>query len=403
MPGLVDVVRTRLQQQKDPDIVLLVTDNHGRTLAGNLVAWPPPAHTDGRWDRMELFRVQRDVPEAIGFIATELPGGARLFTGHVIEDEVRLEAALAETTAATMALAALLSLAGAAILARLIAARVSTLAATAEAVSAGALSRRVPTRGSGDAFDGLAETINAMLDRIEGLVGELRVVTDGLAHDIRSPLGRLQGHLDALLTRLSDAGEIEALEKAKAEVVTLLTMVGTALEISRAEAGLGRERFQTVEIASLLADLCELYAPEAEEKGFALTLEAPPGLAASVHRELLSQAIGNLLENALKYGSPDALLLGAEAAGEEVLVFVTDRGEGIREEDRELALKRFGRLDPARTTGGSGLGLSLAAAVAHLHGGRLELEDAGPGLRAVLRLPRQQETGAGKGSSAPAL
>ncbi|MDB5699695.1 MAG: integral rane sensor signal transduction histidine kinase, partial [Alphaproteobacteria bacterium] len=395
LAGLDELVRDRLRESNDPDIVLLLTDGRGRVLAGNLAAWPPPARTEGQWDRMLLFRVNHEDPEAIGFIATPLRGGARLFTGHVIEDEVRLEGILTQTTIAAMALAALLSLAAAIVLARLIAARVSTLAATAEAVSGGALSRRVPDRGSGDAFDGLANAINSMLDRIEALVLELRVVTDGLAHDIRSPLARLQGYLETTSAEVAGASNVEALEKAKGEVAGLLKMVGMALEISRAEAGIGRERLQPTEIVPLLADLCELYAPEAEERGFTLHVEGPAGLSAWIHRELLSQTIGNLIENALKYASPGPLLLAARAVGSELCIIVTDRGSGIEAKDRPLAVKRFGRLDPARTAGGSGLGLSLAAAIAHLHRGRLELEDAEPGLRVLLWLPLEKAPGSG--------
>ena len=381
-PALRGAVAAHLERGRVPQSVILLTDVQGRFRAGNIAAWPPTVPQQGA-TTIEVFRIDRDAPERMRVVATPLPDGERLMTGHVVESELRFARVMEEAMAVAMGIAIALAGLAAWIAARMIEGRLTRTLATARAVAAGDLDRRVALEGGDDAFEALGRAVNAMLDRIAALVAELKVATDALAHDLRSPLTRLRATLErALAAADSEAGRV-AVERAMDEGDRLLAMLDTALRIARAEAGLGREHFAETDIALLVRDLAELYGPLAEDRGMALVVEAPETLMLPAHREMLGQGIANLIDNALKYGA-GAVTLTAAASAEGALVSVADRGPGIPAERREEALKRFGRLDAARTAGGAGLGLSLAAAVAHLHGGTLALEDDAPGLRATL-------------------
>jgi signal transduction histidine kinase len=240
--------------------------------------------------------------------------------------------------------------------------------------------------GSGDTFDQLALTLNAMLDRTETLISELRIVTDGLAHDLRSPLTRLKVRLDRAETEQNPAARSTAIALANEEADRLLAMLTTALQISRAEAGIGQDHFETVDLSALAHDLAELYAPLIEDRGFELQTDISPDVAVRAHRELMVQAIGNLIDNAMKYGASPILFMVGQTATH-AWVEVSDKGIGIPPTQRAEALRRFGRLDPSRTGFGAGLGLSLVQAVARLHGGTIELGDAKPGLIIRLSIP----------------
>jgi signal transduction histidine kinase len=287
-------------------------------------------------------------------------------------------------TALLMALP--LALAGAWFVVYIIDRRVERIARTAAEVGAGQIGRRVPLDGSGDSFDQLGGVINGMLDRIGGLLAELRMVTDSMAHDLRSPLTRLRARIDRAI--LSDDPEAlrGAIDGIGREADQLLAMLTTALEISRAEAGIGRERFVPLDVAEILTDLAELYEPLVEERGrqLVLAISAHPTIAG--HRELLGQALSNLIDNALKYGEGQ-LTLALDTHDGEVIITLFDEGAGIAPDLEADALRRFGRLDPARAQAGAGLGLSLVAAVAQLHGGRMQLTRAGGrfGVQIVLR------------------
>jgi signal transduction histidine kinase len=256
-------------------------------------------------------------------------------------------------------------------------------------VGAGDLSRRVEVGEGDDAFARLGRGFNGMLDKIEALVTELRLVTDGLAHDLRSPITRLQTVIERASVDARDSDTRAALDSARNEAENLQAMLTAALQISRAEAGIGRDRFVPVDLATVLDDLVEIYGPLAEEGGFALTAEAPEGVILPIHRELLGQALGNLVENALRHAEGGSKIrLGVARERDDIVISVADDGPGIPPERRGDALRRFGRLDPARHTSGFGLGLSLVDAAARLHGGRVELADGQPGLIVRLVLPQ---------------
>ncbi|MBS0282802.1 MAG: HAMP domain-containing protein [Proteobacteria bacterium] len=379
---------SRLIRARGPQLVLLLVDRDGQFLAGNVADWPPTVTADGGATTIEIFRIDRDLSERMRVIATRLPDGSRLLTGHVIESELRFARAMEEAMLLAMAVALIFAGLAGLIAARMIERRLGRTVATADAVAAGDLTRRVPLGGGNDAFEALAQAINAMLDRIAVLVGELKLATDGLAHDLRAPLTRLRATLERALAAAPDEAGRTTILRAMDEGERLLAMLDTALRITRAEAGLGREAFGEVEIGAMLEDLADMFGPLAEDRGMSIAVEAPPApVTINANREMLGQALANLVDNALKYGA-GAVTLSAVADAREVEISVADRGPGIPPEAREDALKRFGRLDAARHEGGAGLGLSLVAAVAHLHGGILTLGDNAPGLIATMTIVR---------------
>lgn len=388
--GLGRTIAARVGTEDWADTVVLLAAADGRPAAGNLRAWPATVPPGQAWREIDLFRTGSDRPEHIGLSTTRLPDGGRLLTGSVLDDELRLRESFDTALAAALLLAVPLALLSALVLGRSLARRLNSVSETTVAVAGGDLSRRVPRDGGGDAFDELAMHVNAMLDQVETLVGELRVITDGLAHDLRSPLTRVQSRLEQAVAAAPEGPATVALEAAQAELTSLLKMLANALQISRAEAGVGAGTPEPLDVAALLADLAELYGPVAEESGVALSVQCPPGLSFVLHRELIAQALVNLLENALRYArGGDRIALAAIPREAGLDLRVADNGPGIPAERRDEARRRFVRLDPARSAPGSGLGLALAEAVAKLHGGRLELADAGPGLVVTLHLPRR--------------
>jgi signal transduction histidine kinase len=273
---------------------------------------------------------------------------------------------------------------------------------TTQRIMAGDLSGRLPVGRSGDELDRLAENLNAMLERIEALMMGLKEVSDNIAHDLKTPLTRLRNRAEEALARSgSDAEYRSALERTIEESDSLIRTFNALLMIARAESGQARGNMTDFDAAEVASGIHELYEPLAEDDGAILRVKTGP---APLHgnRELISQALANLVENAIKYGKPvpSAQPLGADAVasakeiliearrdGGQVLLSVTDHGPGIAEADRKHAVERFVRLETSRTQPGSGLGLSLASAVATLHGGELRLGDAYPGLSATLVIP----------------
>ena len=291
-----------------------------------------------------------------------------------------------------LALSLVLGLAGGLIVTRYVIGRLDRIANTADAVAAGDLSRRVRTVAGGtDAFDRLGSRVNLMLDRVERLMAELRLVTDSLGHDLRSPLSRVRARVESAATAADPAARDAALAGALAETDALLRMLAMLLEIGRSEA-IPRDRLVATDPAELVVEIGDFYAPVVEDagRGFAVALDDSPPLM-PLHRELLTQAVTNLLDNALRHGAGAVTLrLSAQAGG--VVIAVEDGGAGIPAGDRAAALQRFGRLDPARSAPGAGLGLALVEAVARLHGGAVALADNAPGLAARIILPATAAT-----------
>jgi signal transduction histidine kinase len=386
--GLVAAIGERLQVGGGASPVILLARPGGERIAGNLARWPAGLAAKSRWAERTLARVGGRGPDIVGLSTTRLGDGSRLLVGHVLAGAERRRTADRSGLTLALLVALPLSLAVAFALGRIIAWRVARIAAAAERVAAGELSHRVPADASGDPFDRLGQALNRMLDRIELLVTELRLVTDGLAHDLGMPITRLRTAIERAIGETGSAESLAALEAASAEADKLLAMLATALQISRAEAGIGSERLEPTEVRQMLEDLAEIYGPAAEEQGVALTCSAPAGLIWPLHRELIGQALVNLIENALRHARGGrTIALSAEEVGRDLVLAVADDGVGIAPADYERAQRRFVRFDPARSGTGAGLGLSLVSAAARLHGGRIVLSDNRPGLKVEIVLP----------------
>lgn len=385
----------------------LVTTPTGEGLAGNVGSLPQGVMTTPGWTETVYRRLdESDTSELHHALVRvqHLPGGFRLLVGRDLEERDRLYKVVLDAGKWSIAIVVVLGLAGGFLVARRVLRRVDAMTDTTRTIMGGDLSERLPVAGTGDELDRLAENLNAMLDRIEALMHGLKEVSDNIAHDLKTPLTRLRNRAEeALRVQQSEAGYREALETIIEESDGLIRTFNALLMIARAESGQARDDMVEFDAAEVARGICELYEPLAEEKGIALDVDAPAAAPLIGNRELLSQALANLVDNAIKYsphgpqenGVAPGIVVKAVAEGDRVLLSVADTGPGIAEDDRGRAVERFVRLERSRSVPGSGLGLSLASAVAHLHGGELRLEDNQPGLRVVVTLPRGGPQGAG--------
>ncbi|MCG8442612.1 MAG: ATP-binding protein [Caulobacterales bacterium] len=384
------------------DFAYLLAYPNGRRISGEPDRMPETRGSAAAAIRFVYDMRQRETGEVIGRRAargrvTELPGGYRLMVWRDVEEDARVLTSLAGEAWSIAAVVLVLGLLSGAFLSNRFVRRVDALNAVAQDVMSGDLASRAPRTGTGDELDALSANLNAMLERIETLMRSMRHAGDSIAHDLRSPLTRLRNRLEAALLD-SEADREEQLREALVDADELLTTFNAVLRLARLQAGEKRAPFVMLDPAELVRDLAELFEPACEEKGVEFICEIADGLTVKVDRALFSQAIANLLDNAVKYtpaGGAVALRLRRSRAGE-TEVSVTDTGPGIPAADRERVTERFVRLDASRNEPGVGLGLSLVEAVAELHGGALVLDEgpgavedgAGPGLRAALVLPR---------------
>jgi signal transduction histidine kinase len=383
--ALTRAIETRLIEEADDDEILALVDAGGRVIAGNLEASPPEGERN--WFELELDR--RPVNSAARMLRLALDETLVLYVGRDVKLRQEVRRVVADTLlwsiGGIFAVAILVGLLARALLAR----RLARISGVAERVVLGDLSTRVPMTGSGDEFDRLSGDINTMLERIDELMDGVRQVSNAIAHDLRTPLTRLRGRLEAAL-RGSDSPERfrATAEAALQELDQVVRIFDALLRIAEIEAGHRRAAFVQVDLATLAEDVAELYQPLAEQRD--LVLEAEPSAATCVgDRMLLAQALANLVDNAIKYTPAGGRIVVTTGVSERggVELAVADSGPGIPAEERDKVVRRFYRLDPGRNSPGSGLGLSLVVSVAKLHGGRLDLEDNAPGLRARLVLP----------------
>jgi len=388
LPALILTIDDRLAQNVDDDAIYLLVDPKMRRLAGNLPVWPQMVTEPNIWYPLPVARA--GVKSLARVQRFDLPGDFHLLIGR----DVRLRAQLRDllTDALLWALLVVVGMAsmGAFVARGLFRRAIANISDTATAIAGGNFSKRVSLSGRGDEFDQLAETINEMLDRIARLMDGVRQVSNAIAHDLRTPIARARARLEDAALHAQEAADLRAaIERAMADLDGIAGVFQALLRIAEIEAGSRRSAFAPLDLAPLLTDLEELYGPVAEERGLRLELSAPPELPTHGDRELIQQALANLLDNALKF-SPAAgtVRLTAQKTPAGIEIAVADEGTGIPDADLRRATDRFFRGEAARSTPGSGLGLALVQAVAHLHGGTLLLVDAAPGLRAVLSLPR---------------
>ena len=373
----------------DPQTAVALLDRNGRQVMGNLAAVPTAAGLQEGY-RNGLLRLKgQTTPREAALVVHRLPNGQWLVSGRTVGDGLALRETLERSLLIALIVAGLLGLFCGIILAQYVGQRIGNIAAVADRISGRDLTQRVPLSGSGDAFDRLGQQINAMLDRISRLMEELRILTDSLAHDLRTPVSRLRAAAQAAAESTDPAEQEELLAGVIRQSDMLMRILGAVLEISRSEALTGRNQFTWFDTRDLADKLAEMYEPLAEEAGAALRYDKPrePMLLFG-HRQLLAQAVSNLIENAIRYGAGGGeIRVGVRRDDNRVRVEVSDRGPGIPSERRSEALRRFGRLDSSRSAEGAGLGLALAEAIAHLHDGELVLEDNAPGLLTAIELP----------------
>jgi len=403
--GLHGLLRTMENRALRPGANLyLVTTPTGQAFAGNVGSLAPGVMATEGWSETlyRRFDDQDNVDHRALVRVTELENGFRLLIGRDLEERRRLFGIVAKAAQWSILVVVVLGIGGGIFVARRVLQRIDAMTGTTQRIMAGDLSGRLPVGRSGDELDRLASNLNAMLERIEALMMGLKEVSDNIAHDLKTPLTRLRNRAEeALASSGSEAEYRTALERTIEESDGLIRTFNALLMIARAESGQARDNMDDFDASEVANGIHELYEPLAEDGGMTLKVRTS---FAPLHgnRELISQALANLVENAIKYGKPASvaqslsagavgavreILIEARREGGEVLLSVTDHGPGIPEPDRKHAVERFVRLDASRTQPGSGLGLSLASAVATLHDGHLRLGDAHPGLIATLAIP----------------
>jgi signal transduction histidine kinase len=391
LPALVLTIEERLSQNVEDDAIYLLVDPARRRIAGNLEHWPQAIDQTGAWYELQI---ERAGVRSLALVQSyDLAGGFRLLIGRDVQLRAQIRSLL--TDALLWALLVVLAMAsiGALVVRSLFRRTLANVSATAAAIAAGDFTQRVRLSGRGDEFDQLAETINDMLDRMDRLMQGVRQVSNAIAHDLRTPITRARARLEDAAEHAGSVAELRAaIERATADLDGIVAVFQALLRIAEIEAGSRRAAFARFDLAPLLADVADLYGPVAEEKGIALSVEAPAHRAAYGDRELIQQAVANLVDNAVKFSrAGDAVRLTASVTSAAVEIVVADQGPGIPEADRVRATERFFRGEIARNTPGSGLGLALVQAVAQLHGGSLRLADAAPGLVAAIALPTRED------------
>ncbi len=389
---LVFVIEQRMRQPSAS--LYLVTSPNGQVIAGNIIELQ-----SGALDRqgvIETGYMRDDDQEAhhqhralanVFF----LPGGFRLLVGRDLGDRENLRHVMSRALFTSLAWLIAIGTLGGLFVAIRVLQRVNTLSVSAQDIMKGDLSQRLPLSGSNDELDHLAFNLNAMLERIDELMTGLKDVSDNIAHDLKTPLTRLRNNAEEAL-REGGSSEVmgQALERVIEESDGLIRIFNALLTIARLEAGQAGGELKPCDPAEILREIVELYEPSAEEAGAQIAVEAEPGLTILANRELIGQALANLLDNALKYGLRDdarSLRASVRRVGTRVELMIADRGPGIAVGDRGRVTDRFVRLEGARSRPGSGLGLSMAQAIVKLHGGDVRIEDNEPGLRVVLSLP----------------
>jgi signal transduction histidine kinase len=407
---LVAVVDVR--SRRPGSSLYLVATPLGLGLAGNVASLEPGTLGQTGWVETAYRRL--DAPEGTEHHAlvrvSQLDGGFHLLVGRDIEERERIYDIIITAGRWSTAVVVVLGLGGGFFVSRRILRRVDAITEKAQVIMAGDLSGRLPVAGTGDEIDRLALNVNAMLDRIVSLMRGFREVSDNVAHDLKTPLTRLRNRCEAALRNAKSEAEFRAaLSSTIEESEGLIRTFDALLMIARAESGEAGRGMVELDAAEIARGVGDLYEPVAEEKGLRLVVEAPAPAMVRGHRELISQALANLVDNAIKYaapaavaaqgaatateGAPPTIAVSAGVDGDRVVLTVADDGPGIPESDRTHAVERFVRLEQSRALPGSGLGLSLASAVAHLHHGELKLADNAPGLKAMILLPRAGSQG----------
>jgi hypothetical protein len=385
--GLAALIEQRIGLHIAGERILLLTDPSSRPVAGNLPEWP-----HGVPEQPGTYTVTMSVGGRLiraSIVRAALPGGYTLLVGRDLARLMPLETRFWYGLAGAIGIVSLVGLVGGLLVRRAVLARIDRINQTAFRIVQGELSHRLPLAKRDDEFDTLSKIINRMLDQIEQLVHGVRNVSNSIAHDLRTPLTELRSRLEELvITRPSNEVALAEVEAALADVDRVIGIFNALLRLATIDAGAGRSGFVSVDAADTTARAVEFYQPSAELKGISLTFDRNDEAPLLGDPVLLAQAIGNLIDNALKF-TPENGSIAVETRRRDdgaVEITVADNGPGIPDAEKQRVTERFYRGDASRGTPGVGLGLSLANAVAKLHVGSLELFDNHPGLRARMTL-----------------
>jgi signal transduction histidine kinase len=386
--GALETVRDRVNAEADEHAIYLLADPSLNAVAGNMAAWPAQIGQRPGWYEIGLARAGK--LHATRILYVTLPGGYRLLVGRDVQDRVAIRRLILGGLVWAAGIAVLLAIVGGMLIRRGVLVRVEAINRTAAAIMRGDLSRRVPVRGATDEFDQLSHTINGMLQQIEVLIDGVRNASNAVAHDLRTPLAELRNRLEALLlTRPPLDMAMEEVQAAVGDLDRVIGVFNALLRLAEIDSGARLAGFRAVRLDTVAGEVADLYGPVAEARGITFAYTPPGELRVQGDPDLLAQAIGNLVDNAVKFSSAGGQVsLGlAPAADGGAEIVVADSGPGIPDAEKSQVVQRFYRGAAGGGVAGVGLGLSVVAAVARLHGGRLEFADRHPGLMATLTLP----------------
>lgn len=382
----IDAIARRMGSREHESSYYLLQDASGRKIAGNLAAMPAVSG----WYELPIPAQgdDSDTTDTLVALGQVLSNGWFLVVGQDTDQFTDFEDLIINIAAGSLATAFALALIGGLATSASMLRRVTAITEAGRDIMRGNLARRIELRGSGDEFDRLSANLNEMLDRIQMLMDGLHQVSNDIAHDLRTPLTRLRQRLELTRTKATTVTDYAAaVDRAIAETDEILDTFGALLRIAQIEAGTRRAAFTAVDLSGVLQTIVETYAAVAEDHRHELTSRIAEGVTVQGDRQLLTQMIANIVENALRH-TPDGTHIEIEmAAASPPVCTIRDTGPGIPEPEREKVFRRFYRLDASRATPGSGLGLSLVAAVAELHRIAVEIGDGQPGLKVTLRFP----------------
>lgn len=397
---LMGIINQRIQQAGEERSYYLFADPRGRLLAGNLPRWPAEFDQPNQWVQATFEYPDGETVPILGYVTAIGDDNFRLMVGREISELEQLKRNFRRASILGLGLTMTLAFAGGLALALSSQKRVAELSRTTRRIIAGDLSQRVPVEGGHDEHAELAQSVNSMLDQIESLMAGLRHVGDSIAHDLRGPLTRLRTRLEQLASE--ETPSQASVDECLAQADGVLSTFNALLRIARVETGAYRKAFATIDLGAIANDVADLYQATADDNLVAIRRRIVDGAVVFGDRELLAQALTNLLDNALKYTPVGGHIdFEVKRSGDRIVVVVADSGPGIPPESRERVLERFARLDESRSKPGNGLGLALVRAVSDQHYGRLVLTDNGPGLRVTMSLPAA-DAAAGAAEPAPA-
>ena len=380
---LTDLIRQRMSDPTFAGHFYLLADSASTVIAGNLAQWPLSAVAPSGWTEFHALP-SPGAPDRplVRAMLENLPDGDRLLVGRDIGDldafATQIRAAVISVVALTFVMAGVASI----LVTRRTVGRIESINATSRAIMASGLDKRIPLRGTDDEWDRVAENLNQMLDRIETLMGEVKQMSDNVAHDLRTPLTRMRGRLEKAWhgSRSSEPDQV-LIGDTIAELDAVLRIFLSITRIAQIESQVRKGGFRSVNLAEIAGEVVELYDAAAEEDGTRLIMVGDREVLVTADRDLIFDAVANVVDNALKHGRPGGqVVVASENVSGVPMISVTDNGPGIPAGQHDQVFKRFYRLEQSRYTPGNGLGLSLVAAVARLHGARIELLDNGPGL-----------------------